>query len=199
MLNDRWRSSRTWDYPLTRELDQGSRGPSAPPLSSLWSLLPSSPPEAAPRVQPWDAYAVLRLSELGTWLSPVKPSCICDGNQLRPLYKLLRFLQVGAESHSPCTTPHPPPTRLVRKFPCLLDLPPINLEGSASFFISPGPLWTGEIQITHLKLWRGLPTNNYTPPLLPISKYFYPNERNTCFHVTRPMGILIYVPFNVCF
>lgn len=134
MLNDRGRSSRTWDYPLTRELDQGSRGPSAPPLSSLWSLLPSSPPEAAPRVQPWDAYAVLRLSELGTWLSPVKPSCICDGNQLRPLYKLLRFLQVGAESHSSCTTPHLPPTRLVRKFPCLLDLPPINLEGSASFF-----------------------------------------------------------------
>ena len=49
---------------------------------------------------------------------------ICDWTQLSPLYKLLRFWL-------------PPKTSLICKFSCLLNLPPTNLECSASFLHSP--------------------------------------------------------------
>lgn len=34
-----------------------------------------------------------------------------------------------------------PKTSLVHKFPCLIKLPPTNLECPASFFVSPCPPW----------------------------------------------------------
>ena len=54
-----------------------------------------------------------------------------DWTPLRPLYRLLRFLQVVSEIYLSCWLSL---TSLICKFPCLLQLPPDNLKGSASFF-----------------------------------------------------------------
>lgn len=40
------------------------------------------------RTQPWGSNAVMRPSRLGTWLIPVKTSCVHDWIQVRPLFRL---------------------------------------------------------------------------------------------------------------
>lgn len=54
---------------------------------------------------------------------------IPDWTLLKPHYRLLRLWQMGRSTHL-----QPPKTSLVCTFPCLLNLPPINLEWLASFF-----------------------------------------------------------------
>lgn len=68
---------------------------------------------AVPEAQPWD-----------------HPDSVYDWIHFRFLYKFLMFWQVGAETYLSWS----PQDNLVSNFPCLLPLPPINLERHASVF-----------------------------------------------------------------
>lgn len=87
----RWgRQSRRPDHQFDPPADPGPSQRGSSPLTCAfeWALhLPSQLPEAAPRIQPWDTM-VLRLSGLGTWLTPVRAS----------IRKLLRFWRVDVEN-----------------------------------------------------------------------------------------------------
>lgn len=87
---------------------------------------------------------------------------ICEWTQSRPLYELLRFWL--------------PETRLVSEFPCLLELPPTDLEQSAFFFLLPLPfVYRGQFQISAGKL-QSVKTN-ISPRVLtllcPLRPFFY--------------------------
>ena len=62
-----------------------------------------------------------------------------DWTQLRFLYKLVRFWQTGVEIYSSCG--YLRQASYVRKFSCFFKRPLTNLEWSASFLVSSGPLW----------------------------------------------------------
>ena len=71
------------------------------------------------KIQPRESKVLLRPPGLNRWL-----------NQLRPLYKLLRFWQVGMELNLSMAT---------QNKPHLLKLPPTHLEWSALSSVSPYP------------------------------------------------------------
>lgn len=81
---------------------------------------------------------------------------ICEPIQLRVLYKLLSFGRQVQRS----TVFVPLKTSLVYKFPCLLNLPPTNLEWTASFLsLSLPSLYGGQFQMTPRILPQSLWTN----------------------------------------
>ena len=119
----------------------------------IWEMLEEVIERTWLPVVPWGGWGNLRLLSpspvLGIPLTvptlragckdtSMRESCVVETiwtiyvtKQLRPPYKPLRFWQAGAYSFSSCGHPR---TSLICKFPCLLNLPPTNLEWSASFF-----------------------------------------------------------------
>lgn len=87
-----------------------------------WNILPFAPTaELISRGKHWENNE-LRLSKLNVWLNPVKA-----------FVQTLKILAAVAGSSSSCTTN----TSIVSKFPCLLELPPANLEWSSLSSLSP--------------------------------------------------------------
>lgn len=89
-LDNCWRrSSRGWDHWLTKELDLDNWEASHP-LPCPQNVLPTIPIAGnSSRTQPWETKVLLRPFEL--WIVD------CDWTWLKPLYKLWRFWQAGAE------------------------------------------------------------------------------------------------------
>lgn len=178
-----WRSPRTCDQQLTRELDQGNEGPSLHPLSlGCVFLLPSPLPQAASGIKPGDRCVVLRLSELGLWRKSVKSSHMHDWNQLRPLCKLFKILVSGCRE---LLILRPPKTSLVSKpatYPSgERDLP---LSSVSSF-----PPCIG----TNFRIYPWNSREGYKSTTIQLLCFQDLNifilRENTCFHVSRPMGI----------
>lgn len=76
--------------------------------------------DATSGTQPWERNVLLRPSGLYLWLNPVKA--------------FIQTLKILAGRCRDLLVLQPLKTSLIHKFPCLLKLPPTNLEWSASFF-----------------------------------------------------------------
>ena len=112
-------------------------------------LLPFLLPEAAPRTQTGNKTVVLSLSEwVGTWLPPVKAYATnfeIFGEWVQ------RSIHFAATQDKP-----------VRKSPCIWNLPPANLDWSASFFSLLLPFVNGGagFQLSHT--WE-VPSQGHNP------------------------------------
>lgn len=101
---------------------------------------------AAARIQPWGSDVVLLCLDR-----------ICDWAELRPLHKLFRF--GGQVCRSTCPAPK---TSFLNKFPCLLNLPPTNLEGPPSVFHLSLPSLHGPVSDYKWKATKELANQQYT-------------------------------------
>ena len=133
--------------PMDCKLDPGNwRLPTSPLSLESVFYLPSLLQEVTPRIQPWDRKCGFETIWIGymTELSYVPTS----------IFNIL----VGRCGHH--LVLQLPVTSLVSKFPCLLNLPPTNLEWSTSCLgLSLPSKYRGRFQITLRKLLKRLQAN----------------------------------------